>query len=73
MSGACRTPRDQYSTLNSNNTKMKHERTKARRSVGVISNSLDHVSGSWERNESSQNKGDDNHGKEKQRNNRTNA
>ena len=42
---------------------MKHERTKARRSVGMIGNSSDHVSGSWERNESAQNKGDDNHGK----------
>ena len=50
---------------------MKHERTKAIRSVGMIDNSLDHVSGSWERNESAQNKGDDNHGKEKRRNNRT--
>ena len=50
---------------------MKHERTKARRSVGMIGNSLDQVSGSWERNESAQNKGDDNHGKEKRRNNRT--
>ena len=36
---------------------MKHERTKARRSVGMISNSSDHVSGSWERNESAQAKG----------------
>ena len=27
---------------------MKHERTKARRSVGMINNTLDHVSGSWE-------------------------
>ena len=44
---------------------MKHERTKARRSVGMIGNSLDHVSGLWERNESAQNKGDDNHGKRK--------
>ena len=42
---------------------MKHKRTKARRSVGMIGNSSDHVSGSWERNESAQNKGDDNHGK----------
>ena len=42
---------------------MKHERKKARRSVGMIGNSTDHVSGSWERNESAQNKGDDNHGK----------
>ena len=42
--------------------------TKARRSVGMIGNSLDHVSGSWERNESAQNKGDDNHGKKKRRN-----
>ena len=37
--------------------------TKARRSVGMISNSSDLASGSWERNESAQNKGDDNHGK----------
>ena len=42
---------------------MKHEETKARRSVGVIGNPLDHVSGSWERNESSLNKGGDNYGK----------
>ena len=46
---------------------MKHERTKARRSVGMISNSSDHISGSWERNESAQNKGDDNHGKKKRK------
>ena len=31
--------------FNSNNTNMKHEKTKARRSVGMISNSPDHVSG----------------------------
>ena len=37
----------------------------------MIGNPLDHVSGSWERSESAQNKGDDNHGKKKQRNNRT--
>ena len=37
--------------------------TKARRSVGMISNLSDLASGSWERNESAQNKGDDNHGK----------
>ena len=39
------------------------KRTKARRSVGMINNSLDLASGSWERNESAQNKGDDDHGK----------
>ena len=39
----------------------------------MISNSSDLASGSWERNESAQNKGDDNHGKKKQRNNRTDA
>ena len=50
---------------------MKHERTKVIRSVGMINNSSDHVSGSWERNESAQNKGDDNHGKKKRGNNRT--
>ena len=27
---------------------MKHKGTKARRSVGMINNTLDHVSGSWE-------------------------
>ena len=27
---------------------MKHKRTKARRSVGMINNASDHVSGSWE-------------------------
>ena len=42
---------------------MKHEITKAKGSVGMIGNSSDHVSGSWERNESAQNKVDDNHGK----------
>ena len=42
---------------------VKHERTKARRSVGMIGNSSDCVSGSCERNESTQNKGDDNYGK----------
>ena len=42
---------------------MKHKRTKARRSVGMIGDSSDHVSGSWERNESAQNKGNNNHGK----------
>ena len=52
------------------NTKVKHEETKAKRSVGMIGNSLDHVSGSWERNESAQNKGNDKYGKEKRRNNR---
>ena len=36
----------------------------------MIGNPSDHVSGSWERNESAQNKGDDNHGKKKWRNNR---
>ena len=51
------------STLINNNTKVKHEETKARRSVGMIGNSSEHVGGSWERNESTQNKGDDNHGK----------
>ena len=46
--------------------------TKARRSVGMISNPSDLASGSWERNESAQNKGGDNHGKKrKQGNNRT--
>ena len=42
---------------------MKHKRTKARKSVGMINNSSDLASGSWERNESAQNKGDYNHGK----------
>ena len=65
------TPRDLPSTLISNNTKVKHEETKAGRSVGMIGNPSDHVSGSWERNDSAQNKGDNNHGKKKQRNNRT--
>ena len=37
----------------------------------MIGNSSDLASGSWERNELAQNKGDDNHGKKKQRNNRT--
>ena len=37
-----------FLTHNKNNTEMKHERTKAIRSVGTINNSLDHVSGSWE-------------------------
>ena len=36
----------------------------------MIGNPSDQVSGSWERNESTQNKGDDNHVKKKQRNNR---
>ena len=65
----CQTPRDLSSTLISNNTKVKHEGTKARKSVGMISNSSDLASGSWERNESAQNKGDDNHEKKKRRNN----
>ena len=64
------TPRDRSSTLISNNTKVKHEETKARRSVGMIGNPSDLVSGSWERNESAQNKGDDIHGKKKWRNNK---
>ena len=36
----------------------------------MIDNSSDDVSGSWERNESAQNKGVDNHGNKKQGNNR---